>query len=428
MQWYYFVIIAVCLVFSAFFSAADMVYSVVNHERLEQAAKEGNKSAKLAYKMVTDYNFSISTILFGNNLVNIFASSFTTLIGLALNNENFTNGELVATIVLTVIIIIFCEFFPKAIAKRYNYQLALAFAYPVRVVQIIFFIIVWPISKLFSLITKALTKKSEEEKKIDEDVLNEMIDTIQEEGKIEDKEAEILKSAVDLNDIQAFEILTPRVDVFAIDINDDINELVKDKDFFNHTRIPVYEDTIDDIIGILNVKTLAPYILKGEAINLRQLIYQPITVPRNKQILPLLEEFKETKVHIAVVIDEYGGTEGIITMEDILEEIVGDIFDENDVVTEDFVDRGKGIYYISGSMNLEDVFEKIGYTEAEEEVETDYTTIGGFCQEFLEDFAKVGDSFDFAHYHVTIVKADEFTVEKLRIDDVTFEENQEEND
>ncbi len=428
MQWYYFVIIAVCLVFSAFFSAADMVYSVVNHERLEQAANEGNKRAKLAYKMVTDYNFSISTILFGNNLVNIFASSFTTLIGLALNSENFNNGELVATIVLTVIIIIFCEFFPKAIAKRYNYALALAFAYPVRVVQIIFFIIVWPISKLFSLITKAFSKKSEEEKKIDEDVLNEMIDTIQEEGKIEDKEAEILKSAVDLNDIQAFEILTPRVDVFAIDINDDINELVKDKEFFNHTRIPVYEDTIDDIIGILNVKTLAPHILKGEPINLRKLIYQPITVPRNKQILPLLEEFKETKVHIAVVIDEYGGTEGIITMEDILEEIVGDIFDENDVVTEDFVDRGKGVYYVSGSMNLEDVFEKIGYTEAEEEVETDYTTIGGYCQEFLEDFAKVGDSFDFAHYHVTIVKADEFTVEKLRIEDLTFEENKEEDD
>ncbi len=428
MQWYYFVIIAVCLVFSAFFSAADMVYSVVNHERLEQAANEGNKRAKLAYKMVTDYNFSISTILFGNNLVNIFASSFTTLIGLALNNENFNNGELVATIVLTVIIIIFCEFFPKAIAKRYNYALALAFAYPVRVVQIIFFIIVWPISKLFSLITKAFSKKSEEEKKIDEDVLNEMIDTIQEEGKIEDKEAEILKSAVDLNDIQAFEILTPRVDVFAIDINDDINELVKDKEFFNHTRIPVYEDTIDDIIGILNVKTLAPHILKGEPINLRKLIYQPITVPRNKQILPLLEEFKETKVHIAVVIDEYGGTEGIITMEDILEEIVGDIFDESDVVTEDFVDRGKGVYYVSGSMNLEDVFEKIGYTEAEEEVETDYTTIGGYCQEFLEDFAKVGDSFDFAHYHVTIVKADEFTVEKLRIEDLTFEENKEEDD
>ncbi len=428
MQWYYFVIIAVCLVFSAFFSAADMVYSVVNHERLEQAANEGNKRAKLAYKMVTDYNFSISTILFGNNLVNIFASSFTTLIGLALNSENFNNGELVATIVLTVIIIIFCEFFPKAIAKRYNYALALAFAYPVRVVQIIFFIIVWPISKLFSLITKAFSKKSEEEKKIDEDVLNEMIDTIQEEGKIEDKEAEILKSAVDLNDIQAFEILTPRVDVFAIDINDDINELIKDKEFFNHTRIPVYEDTIDDIIGILNVKTLAPHILKGEPINLRKLIYQPITVPRNKQILPLLEEFKETKVHIAVVIDEYGGTEGIITMEDILEEIVGDIFDENDVVTEDFVDRGKGVYYVSGSMNLEDVFEKIGYTEAEEEVETDYTTIGGYCQEFLEDFAKVGDSFDFAHYHVTIVKADEFTVEKLRIEDLTFEENKEEDD
>lgn len=421
MQWYYFVIIAICLLFSAFFSMMDMVYSVVDHNRLEKSAESGSKRAKIALKLANEYDFSISIILFGNNLVNIFASSFVTLIGLSFNSDKFTSGELVATIILTIIIIIFCEFAPKAIGKRYSYSLAILFAYPINFFKYLFFIFVWPISKFFGLFSKAFSKKSQEEKKIDEEVLTEMIDTIQEEGKIEESEAEILKSAVDLSDIQAFEIMTPRVDVYAIDVDDDISKIIKDEDFFEFTRIPVYDETIDNIIGILNVKTLSSAILENKEINLRSLLYQPLVIPRNKQILDLLNEFKESKVHLAVVIDEYGGTEGIVTMEDILEEIVGDIFDESDDVHEEFVDKGHGVYLVDGSMNLEDALEKIGYTNIEE-VETDYTTIGGFCQEFLEDFARVGDSFDFSHYHFTIIKADEFTVEKLRIEDLEFEE------
>ena len=424
MQWYYYVIIIVCLFFSAFFSCADMVYSVVDHTRLEKASQKGNKKAALAFKLVTDFDFSISIILFGNNLVNIFASSFATLIGLAMNNENFTSGELIVTIVMTVIIIIFCEFIPKAVAKRFNYSLALAFAYPVNFFRILFFVFVWPISKPLQLLTKALSKKSKEEKHIDEEVLTEMVDTIEEEGKIDEAEAELIKSAIDLNDIQAFEIMTPRVDVYAIDVEDDINEIIKDKDLYSHTRIPVYEDTIDNIIGILNVKTLSSFILMNENVNIRSLLFQPIVVPRNKQILDLLSEFKETKTHIAVVIDEYGGTEGIITMEDILEEIVGDIFDENDIIQEEFVDKGNGVYVLDGSMNIDDAFEEIGF-ENGEEVKTDYTTIGGFCQEFIDGFAKVGDTFDFEHYRFTILKADEFTVEKLKIEDLTYEEDEE---
>ena len=424
MPWYYIVIVVVCLILSAFFSAADMVYSIVNIPRLESKAEKGSKRAKLALKLANDYDLSISSILFVNNVANIFASSFVTLIGIACNTETFTYGELVATIILTVFVIIFCEFTPKAFAKRFTDNFAIHFAIPVTFFKYLTYIFVWPIAKLFELIGKLFDKKSKEEKIIDEDVLDEMVNKIEEEGILEENEAEILRGAIDLIDIQAFEIMTPRVDVFAIDVDDDIYDYLKDEEkFFIHSRIPVYEDTIDNIIGVVNIKTLAPFILKKEKIDLRSLMYDPILIPRNTQVMDLLKMFKEKKVHIAVVIDEYGGTEGIVTMEDILEEIVGDIFDENDVVEEQFVDLGKGVYILDGSVNIDDAFEMIEYEDAED-VETDYSTIGGFCQEILERFAKKGDEFDFAHYHFEILEADEFTVEKLKITDLTYEEEE----
>lgn len=425
MPWYYFLIIGICLFLSAFFSAADMVYSVVNKDRLERKIEKGSKLAKLALKLASDYDFSISSILFGNNVANIFASSFATLVGIALNNENFTWGETLVTIILTIVIIIFCEFVPKAFAKRFSDSLSIAFSVPVTMFKYLTIIFVWPIAKLFSLVGKLFTKKSKEEKEIDEDVLTEMVDTIEEEGILDEDEADLVRSAIDFGDIQAFEIMTPRVDVFALDVEDSIYDYINDEEdeFFVHSRIPVYEDTIDNIIGVVNIKSLAPYILKHEEVNLRSLMYEPLMIPRNTQVLDLLRLFKEKKVHIAIVIDEYGGTEGIVTMEDILEEIVGDIFDENDVVDEQFIDKGHGDYIFDGAFNIDDAFELIGYDN--EELDTDYTTIGGFCQEVLGRFAKVGDQFDFEHYHFIILEADEFTVIKLEIIDLIFEEEKE---
>lgn len=419
MQWYYWLIVAICSVFSMFFSAADMVYGMVDKDKLSREKGKKEKRAKLAIKIADDYELSISAILLGNNAVNIFASSIVTLIGIALS-DNQEVGTTIATICFTVFIIIFCEFIPKAFAKRFNYSLAIAFAYPVIFFKYLFFIIVWPIAKLFKLFGKLFAKKSKEEDQIDEDVLTEMVDAIEEEGILEENEADLVRSAIDLNDIEAFEIMTPRVDVFAIDIEDDIDELIKDKELFKHSRIPVYEETIDNIIGILPIKVLAKKLLAGEKItDIRPMLYKPLVVPRNHQILDVLKEFKEKKIHIAVVIDEYGGTEGILTMEDILEEIVGEIFDEDDEIEEEYIEKGHGVYIVDGTMNIDDFFELIDYKE---EVETDYTTVGGFCQDILDRFAKKGDEFDFAHYHFKVLEADEFTVETLKVVDLEYEE------
>ena len=426
MRWYYYVIVAFFLLLSAFYSTADMVYGAVDQTRLEKAAEKGDKRAAKALKLAKDYELSISTILFGNNVANIFASSFTTLLGLSYNGPNFNAGEVVATIVLTVVIIVFCEFIPKAIGKRFTYALALRFVVPVQISKVLFFIFVFPVSKFFHGFAKLFSKKAKEEDEIDEEVLDEMIDEIEEQGIVEEGEAELLREAVDFSDIEAYEIMTPRVDVVAMDIEDDIYEFIEQKDVLEYSRIPVYEGTIDNIIGILPTKVLCKYLLKKEKVDVASLIYKPIVVPRNRQILDLLEEFKKTKIHIAVVIDEYGGTDGIITMEDILEELVGDIFDENDDIEEEYVEKGKGVYVVQGSMNLEDCFELIGLTEEEEEaIDTAYATIGGFCQEILDRFAETGDEFDFLHYHFEILKADEFTVEKIRITDTKYHEEEE---
>ena len=421
--WWYWVVIGVCAVGSAFFSASDLVYSLVDQNKLKRDIEKGgrgSKKAKLALYLAEKYEFSIATILFANNVVNVLASSLVAAIAVYLEREKgMALATTLSTIIMTVTIIIFCEFLPKAFAKRFKYKFALDFAYIIRFFEFLFIIFVWPISKLFELIGNLFKKKSKEEEHIDEDVLNEMVDEIEESGDLEESGAEIVRNAIDLNDIQAYEIMTPRVDVYAIDVEDDINEIIKEEEFFNHSRIPVYEDTIDNIIGILPVKSVARAIFRHEEINVRALMYKPLIIPRNHQLLDLLQEFKSSHIHVAVIIDEYGGTEGIITMEDILEEIVGDIFDEFDEIEEEYVEEGNGTYIVDGAMNLEDFFELIGY---EEEVETDYTTVGGFCQDILDRFAKKGDEFDFAHYHFKVLEADEFTVEKLKVVDLEYEE------
>ncbi|MBO7614080.1 MAG: HlyC/CorC family transporter [Bacilli bacterium] len=415
MYWYYWVIVAICCLFSGFFSCADMVYGIVDKDRLE---KENTKLSLKALKIANDYELSISAILFGNNIVNVLASSLVAFVGMLLYDDP-TLWNTISTIVLTVTIIIFCEFLPKVIAKRFPYPLSKGFAWPVTIAKYLLFVFVWPISLLFKLLALPFRKKAVEEEEIDEDVLTEMVDTMEEEEVLEEGEAELVRSAISFNDIEAHEIMTPRVDVFAIDIADNIQTIISDEEFFVHSRIPVYEDSIDNIIGILPVKKLAKLVFSGEEnIDIRKLLYKPIVIPRNRQIIDLLREFKESKVHIAVIIDEYGGTEGIVTMEDILEEIVGDIFDETDEASEEFIDNGDGTYVVEGSMNIDDCFELINFND--DELETDYSTIGGFCQQILDRFAKTGDEFDFDRFHFIILEATDYTVERLKIIDTKF--------
>ena len=407
MSWQYWVILSVLLLMSAFFSASDMAYGSVDRNRLVKKA-ETSRMGRVALKLVDKYELSISSILFGNNLVNILASSIVTIVGTSINGDL---GASIGAMIFTVVLIIFSEFLPKAIAKRFNYTLSLIFAYPVYFFVILFFVFLWPISKMFQLIGKLFTKKAQEEEEIGEEELDEMIDEIEESGELEKDEAELVRGAVDLIDIEAYEIMTPRVDVFAVDVEDNLKEKYEISELLKHSRIPVYEETIDNIIGIIPVKTLARLLLSGGDIDVRSLLYRPLYIPRNYQIVKLLDDFREERVHIAIVKDEYGGTDGIITMEDIIEEVVGDIFDETDEVVEEVKKIRKGIYLIDGMMNIDDFFELIDYHE---EFDTNYSTVGGLCQEFFEDFPNVGDSFHIGDYKITITKADRYSVIQVK--------------
>lgn len=402
------VAIVVMVAFSAFFSSADMVYSTVDTLRLKKDAEKGSKSAALALKFANEYDKTITTILFSNNLVNIAASSLASI-----SYFGDILGPSLITVIMFLIIVTFAEIIPKVIGRVYSHGLAKLYAYPILIFKYLFIPFVYATSALGRLIVSPLYKKAEdEEEAVSDDELQEMVDTIEEEGVIDEEQGELLRSAITFMDTQAYEIMTPRVDIFAFDIEDDISELINDDNVFMYSRVPVYEETIDNIIGILPTKLLLKAMLSNEKIDVRSLLTPVTFVPRSRNISAVLQDFKKTHNHIAIVKDEYGGTEGLITLEDIVEELVGDIWDEMDEIDEEATELGDGVYQIDGAMNIEDFFELV---ELELDEDADYSTVSGWCVSILERFAKVGDRFTYKNLDVKVIQADEFTVEKIRV-------------
>ncbi|MFA5442668.1 MAG: hemolysin family protein [Bacilli bacterium] len=402
------VAIIIMIAFSSFFSSADMVYSTVDTLRLKKEAEKGSKSAALALKFANQYDKTITTILFSNNLVNIAASSLASI-----SYFGDIVGPGIVTIIMFLIIVTFSEIIPKVVGRVYSHGLAKLYAYPILVFKYAFFPFVYATSALGRLIVSPLYKKAkEEEETVSDDELQEMVDTIEEEGIIDEDQGELLRSAITFMDTQAYEIMTPRVDVFAFDIEDDISELINDENVFMYSRVPVYEETIDNIIGILPTKLLLKAILNNDQIDVRSLLTPVTFVPRSRNISAVLQDFKATHNHIAIVKDEYGGTEGLITLEDIVEELVGDIWDEMDEIDEEATELGDGVYIIDGAMNIEDFFELI---KLDLDEDADYSTVSGWCVSILERFAKVGDHFAYQNLEVKVIQADEFTVEKIRV-------------
>ncbi|NMV81982.1 MAG: HlyC/CorC family transporter [Erysipelotrichia bacterium] len=402
------ILIIILIAFSAFFSSADMVYSTVDTLRLKKDAEKGSKTAKLAYKFANEYDRTITTILFSNNLVNIGASSLASISILA-----DLGGPMLVTGIMFLAIVTFAEIIPKVVGRVYSHALAKLYAYPILVFKIMFIPFVYASSAIGRLIVSPMYRKAkDEEESVSDDELQEMVDTIEEEGIIDEEQGELLRSAITFMDTQAYEIMTPRVDVFAFDIEDDINDLINDENIFMYSRVPVYEETIDNIIGILPIKLLLKAMLEGNKIDVRSLLTPVTFVPRSRNISAILQDFKASHNHIAIVKDEYGGTEGLITLEDIVEELVGDIWDEMDEIDEEATELEDGVFLIDGAMNIEDFFELV---ELDLDEDADYSTVSGWCVSILERFAKIDDYFEYENLQITVVQADEFTVEKIRV-------------
>lgn len=395
----------ICLIIISFTTYDIKYLSLVDEDFINSLPK--SKNCKLDNKTLYENKILFLELinLFGLSLGLMMAFVLGREIELAHNIDLAFSLEYILVIVYGILVIFFAYFLPRALARRHD-------KYEDITLKGKIYLSVYPLYLVSRGVKRSLKKQSEEEEKIDEDVLHEMVDSFEEEGVIEEDEAEMVRGAIDLHNIEAHEVMTPRVDVFAIDVKEDITALFKNEDLFIHSRIPVYEETIDHIIGVVSLKDLCRAYLSKEKIDLHSLCYQPLFIPSNIIITDLLDEFRNSKTHIAVVLDEFGGTKGIVTMEDILEEIVGDIYDEMDEVEEEVIEKSNGDMIVDGSMNVDDFFQEIGF---EEEYRTDFLTVSGFIQELLGRFPKKGDIINFHNYQFKVLSLDGFVIDKLEV-------------
>ena len=409
-------LILISLSFSAFFSTSEMAYTAVSHMRLTTLVEQGNKRAKKALFIAKNYDQYSSALLFGNGIVNIFNSSMTALIAIQYLAPLLPNPTLAATLAATLIffvIVIFGELIPKMIGKVNALSLSLVFVYPVMIFKTIFTpfvflvsLIVYPIRRLF------IQKRKENRNRYSNDELETMVDTIEAKGVIDEKKGDMIRSTLSFSNKKAYEVMTPRVDVFAFNIDHDTQDLLLNPDIFGFSRIPVFDQTLDKIIGILPTKKLYKRFINQTVIDLTSLLVAPLFVPRNQPLTKVLSLFKEQKQQMAIVVDEHGGTEGLITLEDIVEEIVGEIWDETDDVLPPIIKQSDKEYLVEGSLNIEVFFSELDLPFVET---SDYATVSGWVVFHLGKFAKVGDQFDVEGYHVDVLEVEKFTVEKIKV-------------
>ncbi len=404
--------IAVLVCLSAFFSGSEMAYSSCNLLRLENMRDEGSKSARVAVKIAEHYDDALSAILIGNNLVNIGASSLTSVLVILL-----TGGDKLTwlgTLILTVTIIIFGETIPKICAKQGANRYSLRFAYPIRFLMIVLYPLVWLVVKLVWLLT--FWMKEEETDSGDEAVeeLHSIIETAEDEAVLDEDQSELLRSAIDFSDFSALDVMTARVDVLAIDIEDDWDEILRCIEAASFSRLPVYEGSIDNIIGVLYLNRFLKALTDGGKPDIRGLLMPPCYVYKTMKLPAVLSQLRRARQHLAVVTDEYGGTLGVVSMEDVLEQIVGDIWDEDDVVEPEIVQRKEGEYELDGAMMLYELEELVGLPE--DSIEAESSTVGGWTLESFGHFPKEGESFSWQNLSVTVLEmSDGRRVEKVLV-------------
>lgn len=387
------IILIILIAFSSFFSATETAFSTINKIRMKNMANNGNKKAATVLELNEKYDKLISTILIGNNIVNISASSLAAVVFIKYFPKH---GATISTVVMTVLVLIFGEITPKTLAKDFPEKFAMAVVPFVK----LFCIVLSPLNFIFSLWRKFLGKifVSDEERGLTEEELLTMVEEVQDDGGINNEEGELIRNAIEFNDIQVTDVHTPRVDIVAVEEDTDRDEIDKVFCESNFTRLPVYKDTIDNIIGIINQKDFYnSNKFKGD---IKDIMSKPLYVIPNMKISELLTLLQTNKTHIAVITDEYGGTLGIVTLEDILEELVGEIWDEHDEVVEDFIKTGENEYRVMGGANLDDMFDLF-------EMKNDFesSTVGGWITEEMNRFPKAGDSFVYKQLTVTVTKA-----------------------
>ena len=398
-------ILVLLITMSAYFSATETAYSSLNKIKLKSIANKGNKKAKLALELSEKYDSVISTILIGNNIVNIATASLATVLFTKLLGSS---GVTVSTIVMTILILIFGEISPKSIAKDIPESFAIVSAPLLNA----FCIILKPVNNLFCLWKKLINKvfKIQKHSGITEDEILTIAEEAENEGGINPQQLEIIKSAIELNDQEVIEAFTPRVDMVAIKDSCSKEELLNLFIESGFSRIPVYHDNIDNVIGIINEKDLINIVVNNKNEEISSIIKPLNVIQPHMKLSQLLKLLQNNKSHMALIADEYGGTMGIITLEDILEELVGEIWDEHDKVVNDIEKIAEDEYIVRGNANIEKVLEEF---DLEEEFEVN--SVNGWVMQQFGKIPKVGESFEYKNLKIVVQKATKRCVLEIRI-------------
>lgn len=378
-----FIVLIVLLCFSAFFSGCETAFSSVNIIRLKNYVEEKRRGARKALYFAEKFDITLVTLLVGNNLVNIGATTIAAyVIGTMIADPALAN--VLNTFVMTVIVLIFGEILPKSIAKENPEKIALRLSGAFYIVQKL----LWPFTWVFYNLRKLALRKSEKNDgpQVTEEELESIIETMEDEGVIENEDAEMMQNVLDINDTTVYQIMTPRVDVVAVNVDEDINTIKKVFFKYQYSRIPVYGNDKDNILGILRERDFFTALIKNDGnVNIRSIMSPPHFVSKTTKVDDLIREMQEVKKHFAVVLDEYGGTSGIVTLEDALEELVGEIYDEYDDIPEmdfDFKLISDNKYQINPEMSIDDLFEELSIGKAPE---TSYRNVGGLVYELCEE-------------------------------------------
>ncbi len=406
------IVLIVLIVFSAYFSATETAYTSCSRIRLKSIENNDPKKAKKAQKILKqldNYDKLLSTVLVGNNIVNIAASSLATIFFVALiKNEDL--APLISTIVITVVVLIFGEVMPKTCAKDHPEAFAMAMLKITTFFEILFFPITWLLSLLKELF------KSKKEATITEDELITIVEEAENEGEIDEHESELIRSAIEFDDVDVYDVMVPRVNVEAVSDDAAMDEIAKVFHETGYSRLPVYHESIDTVIGIIHMKDFYELNNEGKT-DIRPIIQSSICVTLNMKISAVLRLLQKAKIHLAVVVDEFGGTAGIITLEDIIEELVGEIYDEHDEVEVLVKEQSDGALVVSGSENIAELFDLMDKkTDTGEEFES--TTVGGFVTELLKRIPNEKEEFTYENLKFTVLKADERKVLEVKVEKI----------
>ena len=395
----------VLVALSAYFSATETAFSSLNRIRMKNMANSGNQKSALTLSLADQYDKLLSTILIGNNIVNITSASLATVIFVQYFGDM---GVTLSTVVMTVVVLIFGEISPKSMAKENPESFAMFSAPAMR-------FLIWlltPVNFLFAQWKKLLAKlfRSQSEQGITEEELITMVDEAEDQGGIGQYESELIRSAIEFNNLDADEILTPRVNIVAVEDTATQEEIAEKFANCGFSRLLVYRESIDHIIGVLHEKDFYAGVHSGE-FQMRKLMRNAVFVIGSIKISELMRQLQRSKTHVAVVVDEFGGTQGIVTMEDIVEELVGEIWDEHDKVIESVQPVSDGVYLIAGAANLEKVLDVLGVNR-----EYDSFTVSGWVIEEMGKIPHAGESFDLENLHVMVTQADGRRVIEVKVE------------